>query len=1049
MAVKSKEARLHIKYTHKANEWFTQANKPKNISLGSEVTLRCSAAGYPEPSVDWYRNHVRLKQSDGIKFLKKNLKITTMTISDNGVYTCRAKNVAGVRESANRIVIVLTVDLETSTFRPHLLVKPFARTIIDCHYHNARLVRWKFNDNVDMKLLELRDLYTTLSNGSLLIKKVTSSEAGVYVCEGVDIHGRSSSYTSLVTLAYLDDLTEDSLEPSRMSQPIVVPIGGKFDVTCHASRGAPQPSVKLNDYGSSSNNNNNNIVVSNNNNLTLKHAVESMTGTYVCVVENLAGIKNKSIDVVISAPPIIKDHPLSVRVEEDEDAEFRCRVVSSPYPVNKITWWFEGKPLMVKDQPQKYKVDEGRGVIKIKSVTPLDEGDYACAANTIGHPVVTSINARLYVERKLKFNPTPSDFFLEMGHEGKLICQADGRLPPQIMWLKDGVPQNNNNNNNNFMSRDGLLLFDRVDKSDAGNYTCIASNEQGSINATVSLVVYVRPRFKIPLPSNLTMRESQQLMLHCVATGDPLPTTSWQKNNNPLVSNNRIKVLQNGTLVISQLYMEDFGKYTCNARNVGGVESFDLHLQVSSTENYNKLMASDGSPQSGPTDGQTNADMMKTIIIAVCCGMAYLAVVISLTVYCTIRMTRAKHLRKKGKEKDGALNGSNSCSNNNNINVNDTAATECAGLVPRKDLELSSSISTSSYNTRTNNIDDYNTLATLRGTSHLNLFSSQLHQTILPHVPPDRLYIPRHKLHMIGMLGRSHYGDVFVARTDHLDLTTDVVMVKSFLSKTEVNGEQCLREIDTFGKCHHKNIVKLIGLCADIDPLFVIFEHCEWSELRNNCYKKFQDDLKKFLHASRDGMLPLISSNQMIALCGQVALGMEHLCNNGLIHRDLAARNIVINAATLEGKISCPSLCRDAYMNEYFPLNERLIPLRWMAPEAILDSCETSASDVWSFGVFVWEVYSLGQIPLSTKTDDQVLEGLNSRENKLNYPRITLTSGYKPPSSTDCPENVWQLIQACTTENPRLRPRFCDIVSSLYDLTYETVVNKPDGFVIA
>jgi len=138
-----------------------------------------------------------------------------------------------------------------------------------------------------------------------------------------------------------------------------------------------------------------------------------------------------------------------------------------------------------------------------------------------------------------------------------------------------------------------------------------------------------------------------------------------------------------------------------------------------------------------------------------------------------------------------------------------------------------------------------------------------------------------------------------------------------------------------------------------------------FSHLFQNCYGQLyiQGDLKKFLLATRVGdthnqSLESLTFNQKVTMCGQVALGMEHLSSLGIVHRDLASRNVLLTAS-LDVKISCTALSGDgAYAKEYYPLRSSLSPspLRWMAPETVNNNEWTAETDIWAYGVFAWEV---------------------------------------------------------------------------------------------
>ena len=195
-----------------------------------------------------------------------------------------------------------------------------------------------------------------------------------------------------------------------------------------------------------------------------------------------------------------------------------------------------------------------------------------------------------------------------------------------------------------------------------------------------------------------------------------------------------------------------------------------------------------------------------------------------------------------------------------------------------------------------------------------------------------------------------------------------------------------------------------------------------------------QGDLKQFLWALRKDngrtaqiQLPPLSLGQKVTMCIQVASGMEHISHHRFVHKDLAARNILL-APNLDLKISNLGLCRDIYKAEYFSFRQLFVPLRWLAPEAILEDEYSTKSDVWAFGCFVWEVFSLGDLPHKHRVDEEVLQALHNGDCIL---------ADKP---VGCPQELWDLVQRCTLHSPTNRPSFTEICTNLGDLTVDSDV---------
>ncbi|XDV28919.1 hypothetical protein PO909_032112 [Leuciscus waleckii] len=156
---------------------------------------------------------------------------------------------------------------------------------------------------------------------------------------------------------------------------------------------------------------------------------------------------------------------------------------------------------------------------------------------------------------------------------------------------------------------------------------------------------------------------------------------------------------------------------------------------------------------------------------------------------------------------------------------------------------------------------------------------------------------------------------------------------------------------------------------------------------------------------------------KMIQMAGEIADGMAYLNANKFVHRDLAARNCMV-AEDFTVKIGDFGMTRDIYETDYYRKGGKgLLPVRWMSPESLKDGVFTTNSDVWSFGVVLWEIATLAEQPYQGMSNEQVL-------------RFVMEGGLldKPDN---CPDMLFELMRMCWQYNPKMRPSFLEIINSI------------------
>ncbi|XP_069097450.1 discoidin domain-containing receptor 2-like isoform X2 [Pleurodeles waltl] len=284
---------------------------------------------------------------------------------------------------------------------------------------------------------------------------------------------------------------------------------------------------------------------------------------------------------------------------------------------------------------------------------------------------------------------------------------------------------------------------------------------------------------------------------------------------------------------------------------------------------------------------------------------------------------------------------------------------------------------------------------------------------------------PRQQLRLKEKLGEGQFGEVHLCEAEglqeFLELSDiefaqqpDLValkMLRSDVTKTARND--FLKEIKIMSRLKDPNIIRLLGVCIQDDPLCMITEYMENGDL--NQFLSQREIRSKFTTANN---IPSVSYQNLLHMSTQIASGMKYLASLNFVHRDLATRNCLVgNSYTI--KIADFGMSRNLYSGDYYRIQGRaVLPIRWMAWESILLGKFTTASDVWAFGVTLWEMFTLcKEQPYSLLSDEQVIE--NTGEFFRNQGRQIHLS--QPPL---CPTPVFELMLKCWSRDIKDRPAF-------------------------
>uniref|UniRef100_A0A670ZH12 receptor protein-tyrosine kinase n=1 Tax=Pseudonaja textilis TaxID=8673 RepID=A0A670ZH12_PSETE len=754
--------------------------------------------------------------------------------------------------------------------------------------------------------------------------------------------------------------------------------------------------------------------------LTILSVEDSDDGIYCCTANNGVGVEAESCGALqVKMKPKITRPPSNLKIIEGLKAVFQCTTMGNPKP---SVSWIKGENV-VKENSRIAILESGS--LRIHDVQKEDGGHYRCVAkNSLGtaysKPVI------LEVEVFARILKAPESYNVSFGSVVTLQCAATGIPTPTITWLENGKAVSAGSIVETVEDRmiDSRL---QVYVTRPGLFTCIATNKHSETYGTAKAAATINvsgikvykgdagycSSYRGEVCRGLLAKEA--FVFFNTSYGDPEETqellvrTAWaelktvspfcrpaaesllchyifQECNPSRIGPAPKPVCREHCLAVKDLYcFKEWLTMEENARK--GI--YKPALMLLTLPECNRLPSMHQEPSVctriphfdslalGTTQLSTasphfpffSPTYSMTVIISVISSFAMVIILIVTVLVCC---RRRKQWKNKTRE-----------------------------LAPPALTTLPSEL--------------------LLDRLHPNPMYQRLPLLLNPKL--FSLEYPRNNIEYVRDIGEGAFGRVFQARAPGLLPYEPFTMVAVKMLKEEASADMQAdfqREAALMAEFDNPNIVKLLGVCAIGKPMCLLFEYMAFGDLneylRNRSPRSLcnptNNNLEPKIRPSSLNVLTLSCTDQL-CIAKQVAAGMAYLSERKFVHRDLATRNCLVGE-NMVVKIADFGLSRNMYSADYYKANENdAIPIRWMPPESIFYNRYTTESDVWAYGVVLWEIFAFGMQPYYGMAHEEVIYYVRDG-NILSCP-------------DNCPLELYNLMRLCWSKLPSDRPSFAGI----------------------
>ncbi|XP_028823701.1 hemicentin-1 isoform X1 [Denticeps clupeoides] len=520
-----------------------------DVILNHPITLPCRAEGTPHPTVTWQREGISVLSTAGGRVTvlpSGGLQISRAQTEDSGTYMCVAQNPAGTALGKTRLRVQAAPVILSAT-------KSYTATVdsavtLQCRTEGrpSPSVSWHRDGRAVAESVRVR----VLSSGALQIAFVRPDDAGTYTCSAANAAGTASLQIGLTVHIPPSIRGGDGEQVVTEYSPV--------QLVCTAD-GVPPPVLSWEKDGTALAASVGEYTILPTGELVIDAAQPEDSGSYTCRATNKVGQDSRKIALSVHTHPAFTQLLGDVSLNKGDRLVLSCAAAAVPAP--KITWAFNNNIV-----PAHFDYVNGHSEMAIERVSKDDSGTYTCVAeNAVGS--IKSLGFVYVKEPPIIDGDAHSNRIEPLGGNAVLNCEVRGDPLPTIQWSKKGVNVQISNRIRQ-LDNGSLAIYGTVSE-DAGNYVCVATNDAGVVERSVTLTLQRPPTISLE-PVEMVVDAGTTVVLNCQASGEPAPAIEWSRQGRPVWAGEHATLLANGSLRLASAQKEDTGDYECVARNLMG-----------------------------------------------------------------------------------------------------------------------------------------------------------------------------------------------------------------------------------------------------------------------------------------------------------------------------------------------------------------------------------------------------------------------------------------------------------------------------------------------